>query len=189
MGILGARVMGFKKPVLTSVVLVAGVQFLAVFSGHSVTPVISLPDTFLCPAGAGSRISQDVTGASFPSVMGWQLNITYDAAKVSVVSVMLGSAWNAVSHNTAIKNATGSLLYGYSTLNGAVVSGTTTLASITWKFLVSPGTTAEHIVLTMENSNLGTMLLDPGLGRVGYTTTDGGLTIQPTRPCPQAPTP
>jgi len=125
--------MGFKKPILTSVVLVAGVLFLAVFSGHSVTPSISLPDTFLCPAGAGSRISQDVTGASFPSVVSWQLNIAYDGSKVSVVSVTLGSAWNAVSHNTAIKNATGSLLYGYSTLNGAVVSGSTTLATIMWE--------------------------------------------------------
>ena|SRR5437016_1142607 len=179
--------MRFKKPILTSLVLVAGVLVLAVFSGHSVTPGISLPDSVLCPAVAGSTVSQDVTGSSFPSVIGWQLNIAYDGSKVSVVSVALGSTWNAVSHNTAIKNATGSLLYGYSTLNSAVVSGTTTLATITWKFPVSPGTTTEHIVLTTENSNLGTMLLDPGLGHVGYTTIDGGLTIKPTLPCPQSP--
>ncbi len=189
MELLGARAMRFKKPILMSVALVVGIFLLAVFSGHSVTPTISLPDTVLCPAGAGSTVSQDVTGDSFPSVMSWQLNIAYDATKVSVVSVTLGPTWNAVNHNTAMKNATGSLVYGYSTLNSAVVSGTTTLATIKWKFLVSPGSTTEHIALKTENPTLGTMLLDPNLSQVGYTTTDGGLTIQPTRPCPLAPTP
>ncbi len=181
--------MRFKKPILMSVALVVGVFLLAMFSGHSVTPTISLPDTVLCPAGAGSTVSQDVTGDSFPSVMAWQLKITYDAAKVSVVSVTLGSSWNAVGHTTVINNATGSLLYGYSTLNSAVVSGTTTLVTITWKFLVSPGSTTEHFVLTTEDSKLGTMLLDPGLSQVGYTTIDGGLTIWRRIPCPLAPAP
>jgi hypothetical protein len=87
-----------------------------------------------------------------------------------------------------MKNSTGSLLYGYTALNGTVVSGTTILATITWKFLVSPGTTTEHLVLRTESPKLGTMLLDTSLSQVGYTTTDGGLTIKPTTPCPLAPT-
>ena len=33
---MGASAMGFKKPILTSLVLVAGVLVLAVFSWHSV---------------------------------------------------------------------------------------------------------------------------------------------------------
>jgi len=97
--------------------------------------------------------------------------------------------YGQLNHNTMMKNSTGSFLYGYTTLNGAVVSGTTTLATITWKFLVSPGTTTQHFVLATVSPKLGTMLLDTGLNQIVYTATDGSLTILSSRPCPLGPAP
>jgi len=179
------RSIGTKTIVIAIACLIIATGFLLVHV-HAATPNLTLPDTVVCPARAGAFATQALTGTSFPGVQGWQVSLSYDSTQVSVNLITLGATWNNINHNTAMNNATGNLAYAYTTLNGATVSGDTTLLSIRWKFLVSPGSTTVHFVLTTEN-DLATKLLDVNVDPVSYATTDGSLSIYPQTPCPNSP--
>jgi hypothetical protein len=144
-----------------------------VMSIHAPAPTVGIPSYYVCQNGGTFTMVASISSMS--GVGSWQLNITYAGGNINETSATFGSVWQNGQTASSINYRRGSGLWGFEFNNGGTYSSTsaTTLVSVTFRILHKPTTSTLHIVTSSENSQLGTLVLDPNLNGQSYTSSDG----------------
>ena len=141
---------------------------LVLHARASSPPNLALPDLSGHCLNKGASVTTALTASNLTSVQSWQVNVTFTVGQIATMSYTLGTPFTGQNTLSAVNNSTsaGYFLLGMSFYNGAGPYTTTsqvTLVTITWKTMVYHATVDFHIVTSTENTQLGTMLLDPNM--------------------------
>src|SRR6266567_7922048 len=178
-----------KTKVMVSIPLVAFIVILSfTLYVHATAPNLVMPDLSGHCLNKGVSFTTALTASTLTSIQSWQVNITFDPGTIAKMRYALGTPFTGQNTFAAAKNntAAGYFMLGMTFYNGAGPYTTTsqvTLVTFTWKTIVYHPTVSFHIVLSSEQPQTGTLLLDPNQNQQQYTTTDGFLGCQ-LRPSP-----
>jgi len=176
------------KPAVSVLLIITCVVVISVaFHVHATSPPLIAANGPTSPClGIRVQFTVTVTASNLTNVQSWQLNMTFDPQQARLMSYSVNSLFTGQNTFGAVNNSTSYFLYGLSLYNGhspVTTTSQTTLITFTFKTLVYHGSDYFHIVTSTENTQLGTMLLDPNQNSQSYTTSDGYTGCQ-QRPSP-----
>src|SRR2546426_4606283 len=173
-----------SKKIVVSITLVMSVVILSfTLYVNATAPNLAMPDLSGHCLNRAVSFTTALTASSLTNIQSWQVNVTFDPGTIATMSYALGNPFTGQNTFTAARNSTaaGYFMLGMTFYNGAgpyTTASQVTLVTFTWKTLVYHPTVFFHIVLSSEQPQTGTLLLDPNQNQQQYTSTDGFLGCQ-----------